>query len=88
METILLIFAIGTINALCFFLGAKVGQKVVRGETIESPLKSPAEALREAKSNYEYRQEQDKWQTVSDNIIIIKYFFVFVQACRRTYCWH
>jgi hypothetical protein len=68
METILLILAIGTINALCFFLGAKLGQKVVRGETIESPLKSPLESLREAKDNFEYRQEQERLQTISDNI--------------------
>lgn len=68
METALLILAIGFINALCFVLGAKVGQKVVRGESIETPLKSPLEGLREAKSNFEYRKEQERLQTISDNI--------------------
>lgn len=68
METILLILVIGLINALCFFLGAKVGQKVVRGETLETPLKSPLEVVRDAKSNFEYRKEQERLQTISDNI--------------------
>ena len=68
METALLILAIGFINALCFVLGAKVGQKVVRGENIETPLKSPLEGLREAKSNFEYRKMQERDQVIADNI--------------------
>ena len=68
METISLILVVGFICVLCFFTGAKVGQKVVRGETIESPVKSPVEAYREAKSNFEYRREQERLQTISDNI--------------------
>ena len=68
METISLILVVGFICVLCFFTGAKIGQKVVRGETIESPVKSPVEAYREAKNNFEYRREQDRLQTISDNI--------------------
>ena len=68
METILLILSIGLINALCFILGAKIGQKVVRGESIEIPLKTPSEALREAKSNFEYRKMQERDQVIADNI--------------------
>ena len=68
METILLILVIGIINALCFFIGAKIGQKVVRGETIETPLKTPSQLVSEAKSNFEYRKEQERLQTISDNI--------------------
>lgn len=68
METILLILVIGIINALCFFIGAKIGQKVVRGETIETTIKSPLELVSEAKSNFEYRKEQERLQTISDNI--------------------
>lgn len=68
METILLILVIGVINALCFFIGAKIGQKVVRGETIETSIKSPLELVSEAKSNFEYRKEQERLQTIADNI--------------------
>lgn len=64
-----LIMALQGFLCICsFIVGAKVGQKVVRGETIESPVKSPVEAYREAKSNFEYRREQERLQTISDNI--------------------
>lgn len=68
METILLILAVGLISAINFFLGAKVGQKVVRGEDIEIPVKTPVQAIREAKDNFEYRREQERLQIISDNI--------------------
>lgn len=68
METILLILVIGIINALCFFIGAKVGQKVVRGETLETPLKTPSQLVSEAKSNFEYRKMQERDQIIADNI--------------------
>lgn len=68
IELIAIIFSVCFFNVVCFFIGAKVGQKVVRGETLETPLKSPLETLREAKDNFEYRQEQERLQTISDNI--------------------
>lgn len=68
METILLILVIGLISALNFYLGAKVGQKVVRGETLETPLKSPLQVVSDAKEQFEYRKEQERLQTISDNI--------------------
>lgn len=68
METILLILVVGFICVLCFFTGAKVGQKVVRGETIETPLKSPLKVASEVKESIEYKKEQKKLQTISDNI--------------------
>lgn len=64
-----LIMALQGFLCICsFIIGAKIGQKVVRGESIETPLKSPLEGLREAKSNFEYRKEQERLQTISDNI--------------------
>lgn len=68
METILLILVVGVICVLCFYTGAKVGQKVVRGETIETPLKSPLKVVSEIKETAEYKKEQEKLQTISDNI--------------------
>lgn len=68
METILLILVVGFICVLCFFTGAKVGQKVVRGETIETPLKSPLKVVSEVKENIEYKKEQERLQIISDNI--------------------
>lgn len=64
-----LVMALQGFLCICsFIVGAKVGQKVVRGESIEIPVKSPVEAIREAKDNFEYRREQERLQIISDNI--------------------
>jgi len=68
METVLLILVIGLINALCFFLGAKVGQKVINQEPIELPKINPIEAHREYQENKEVRKQQERYQTMLDNI--------------------
>ena len=68
METILLILVVGTINALCFFIGAKVGQKVVRGEELENPLRSPLKVVTEAVDTFEQRKIQERDQIIADNI--------------------
>lgn len=64
-----LIMALQGFLCICsFIIGAKIGQKVVRGESIETPLKSPLEGLREAKNNFEYRKMQERDQVIADNI--------------------
>ena len=47
METIILIAIVGALNVVCFFIGAKVGQTVSKGEAIEMPSVNPIEAIRE-----------------------------------------
>ena len=56
METILLVLAVGFIAIVSFFVGAKVGQKVVRGESIETPLRSPLNFVSEVKDSFEQRK--------------------------------
>lgn len=68
LEIIILISIACFFNVVSFFIGAKVGQKVVRGETLETPLKSPLKFVSEAKEQFEYRKEQERLQTISDNI--------------------
>lgn len=71
METILLIAVNGFFCALCFVLGAKVGQKVVRGETIETPKISalnPLKAYEEHKEKEAAKQEMDKLEVILNNI--------------------
>lgn len=68
METILLILVVGFICLLCFYTGAKIGQKVARGETIELDIKTPVEAYEEHKEKEEQKREQEKLQIISDNI--------------------
>lgn len=71
METILLIAVVGFICALCFILGAKVGQKVVRGEEIETPKISalnPLKMYEEHKEKEAVKQEMDKLEVILNNI--------------------
>ena len=67
-ESILLLLISGTLNIVCFFIGAKVGQMVVKGEEIQAPeinLSNPVKAYRE-KKKAEY--EQDRIDTIMQNI--------------------
>ena len=58
METIILVISIGIMNILCFFIGAKVGQKVVKGEDIKLP--NPIKAIEETKETWEFKKEQEE----------------------------
>ena len=66
METVLLILAIGTLNVVCFFIGAKVGQKVVNGETLEIP--NPVEMIREHNDRREAEREAERLEIIMQNI--------------------
>ena len=71
METILLIAVNGFFCALCFILGTKLGQKVVRGEEIETPKISalnPLKMYEEHKEKEEVKKEREKINTILRNI--------------------
>jgi hypothetical protein len=68
MEIILTILVVSTLNVVCFLFGAKVGQKVDKGESIEIPTLNPLEAYREHKDRKEAEREQDKIATIMHNI--------------------
>ena len=65
---ILLIAVTGFMNIACFFIGAKVGQKVVKGETIEAPKLNPIEAIRERQDKKAEKEEQNKIEAIMRNI--------------------
>lgn len=65
---LILALVIGTLNVVCFFVGAKVAQKVVKGEPIEIPSINPMEAIREAQDKREAEREQRKLDTILQNI--------------------
>ena len=67
-DTIILIISIGIINILCFFIGAKVGQKVIKGETIEIPKIEPINKIREYNANREVLRMQEKDRVINENI--------------------
>lgn len=68
---ILTILAVGALCIACFFVGAKVGQTVAKGEEIKLP-QNPIDAVRERKEQREARQEAereaDKLDTILENI--------------------
>ena len=68
METIILIISIGIMNILCFFIGAKIGQKVVKGEEIKAPDISklnPINIQKKREEKYEVEKEKNKLETIS-----------------------
>ena len=65
MEILLLLVSCAA-NIACFVIGAKVGQKVARGETIDTPNPIKAKEERQAKKDAEF--EQDRINTIMENI--------------------
>ena len=69
MYLALTIAVVGTLNIVCFFIGAKVGQTVANGKEIQTPtVKSPLEAIREHQENKEARKEQERLDTILRNV--------------------
>ena len=65
---ILMIAIVGALNIVCFLIGAKVGQKVVKGETIEIPSINPMEAIRDREDKKVSRKEQEKIDAILHNV--------------------
>jgi hypothetical protein len=52
----------------CVVIGAKIGQKAVRGEDIELPKFEPVKTIREYNEQKEVRKEQEKQKIIAENI--------------------
>jgi predicted RNase H-like nuclease (RuvC/YqgF family) len=65
---ILLALVVGTLCIVCFFIGARVGQKVVKGEPIETPIETAKNAIREHQERKETERQQDKLDKIMRNI--------------------
>ena len=68
MESIILILTVGALNVACFFIGAKVGQTVTRGERVEAPTVHPFKAYREHQEQRAANAEADKLEAILHNI--------------------
>lgn len=68
MEQILTLVACGVMNILCFYIGAKVGQTVVKGETIEAPTVNPLKVAQENRDKKEAEIKQNRLDTIMQNI--------------------
>ena len=67
MEVLMLLVA-GSMNVLCFYIGAKVGQTVVKGEEVEMPIVNPFKAYQEHQERKEADREKAKIETILHNI--------------------
>lgn len=69
---IILILAVGALNIACFFIGAKVGQRVTKGESVELPAVNPIKAIKEhneqKRAEKEAEREQKRIKTIMENI--------------------
>ena len=71
MDIVITAIALITItasNIVCFIIGAKVGQAVSKGETIETPTLNPMKAIREHREREEAEREQSRIDTLMRNI--------------------
>lgn len=65
---IALILTVGAMCIISFTVGAKIGQKVVKGEDIKLPTINPVEMYREHEERREARKKQEQIDTVLENI--------------------
>ncbi len=65
---VLLLLVMGAVNVACFIIGAKVGQTVTKGETIETPSLNPMKAIREAQDRKKAEAEQERFDAIARNI--------------------
>lgn len=65
---ILLIAVVAITNIFCFLIGAKVGQTVSKGESVELPTVNPLKAVEERRNKKEAEREQDKVNAILHNI--------------------
>ena len=67
-DTMLFIALISLINVISFTIGAKIGQKVVKGEKIELPKVNPMEVYRVAQEKKEIEKQREKREIILSNI--------------------
>lgn len=69
METILIIAVVGTLNVVCFFVGAKVGQTVAKDKEIEVPkISSPVALYKAHREAKEAEAEKNRLDVIMANI--------------------
>ncbi len=68
METALIVLVVGFMCLACFIAGAKVGQKVSKGEEIKLPSPDPMKAIREHKDKKKADEEAKRLEVIFQNI--------------------
>mgnify|MGYP001667268597 FL=1 len=67
MEAIILLI-VSISNIICFFLGAKIGQRVVNNQPVRIIDKSPIESIREKQDSKELKKQQEIDDVIKHNI--------------------
>ena len=65
---VLLLAVMGITNLFCFIIGARVGQRVTKGEPVEVPNVNPVKAIREAQARKEADRQQETLDVMLSNI--------------------
>lgn len=65
---VLTLAVFGAVNIFCFMIGAKVGQKVTKGEEVSLPTVNPMVVIREHKARQKAEEELDKIDAIMRNI--------------------
>lgn len=65
---IIMILCLGALNIVCFFIGAKVGQKVVKGEEIKAPEITIPTPIQDYRKKKQAEAEQNKMDTIMQNV--------------------
>lgn len=65
---VLLILVAGAVNVACFFIGAKVGQTVAKGETIKAPEVNPVKAYNVSQAQKQAKKEADRLEVIMRNL--------------------
>ena len=68
METIIAVIVTGILCNVCFINGVNTAQKVKEDKIVELPKISPLKAIREQIEHRENKREQDKLETIMQNI--------------------
>ena len=65
---IMMIVCLGALNIVCFFIGAKIGQKVVKGEEIKAPEITIPTPIQDYRKKKQAEAEQNKMDTIMQNV--------------------
>ena len=68
LETLILIMGVGSMNILCFLIGTKTGQKVVKGEEVSLPNINPVKAVETYKEDRRQKKEEENMNINLENI--------------------
>lgn len=68
IEALILCTIFGVFNIISFIIGAKVGQKVVKGEEVKIDIPNPINAIHEHVEKRETKKELEKLDIITENI--------------------